>query len=62
MAAVLCLVFLPLTASLGFMIGATMGDGMFGSIVGALMFLAIAAGILFGTMSLARGWDHEGEH
>lgn len=62
MAAVLCLVFLPLTAALGFMIGATSGEGMLGSVVGSLMFLAIAAGILFGAMSMARGWDQEGEH
>lgn len=61
MAAVLCLVFLPLIAGLGFMLGATSGALTPGNLLGALLFLSIAAGLLFGAMSLARGWD-EGEH
>ncbi len=57
MAAVLCLVFLPLVACVGFMIGAISGDLSATSVIGGLAFVALAGVILAGAMQLARGWD-----
>jgi len=59
MAAVLCLVFLPLIASVGFMAGAIFGDMSVTSALGGITFLALAGVILSGALSLARTWDVE---
>lgn len=62
MAAILCLVFLPLTAAVGFMIGAIAGDMSPASVFGGVTFVALAAFVLFGAFSLMRGWEGEPEH
>lgn len=63
MAAVLCLVFLPAVAAVGFMTGALGGDLSPGSVLAGLTFLLLAAGMVFGALNLARGWDGaDGDH
>ncbi len=57
MAAVLCLVFLPLIASIGFMAGAIAGDMSWTSALGGMTFVGLSVVILTGAMSMARGWD-----
>jgi len=56
-AAILCLVFLPLVASVGFMAGAILGDMSLTSALGGITFLGLAVVILSGAMSMARSWD-----
>lgn len=64
MAAVLCLVCLPLVAAVGFMTGAVLGDRSPASMLGGAAFIALAVTILAGAVQLARGWDaqHGDEH
>lgn len=59
MAAVLCLVFLPLTAALGFMLGTVGGELSLVSVLGGMTFLLLGAGMFVGAFNLSRGWDEE---
>jgi hypothetical protein len=59
MAAVLCLVLLPLMASVGFMFGVMRGDMSPGAILGSVMFFLLAAFLLFSALSMSRDWDEE---
>lgn len=61
MAAVLCLIFLPLMGALGFMFGVTTADLSIGAIAGGITFLLLGGGIFFGALNMSRGWDGE-EH
>jgi hypothetical protein len=60
MAAVLCLVMLPLMAALGFMFGVVGGEWSGASFLGGATFLLLGAGLFVGAFKLAQGWD-EGE-
>lgn len=59
MAAVLCLMFLPLMFGVLFMLG-SMGSFSVGVVLGAATFLLLGFGLVFGTLRLATQW--EGEH
>ena len=59
MAAVLCLMFLPLMFGVLFMIG-SMGSISLGVVMAAGTFLMLGGGLVYGTLRLATGW--EGEH
>jgi len=62
MAAVLCLVLLPLVLAVGFMLGVVRGEGTLDSVIGGLSFVALSAA-LFGTVfKMSRQWDDTGEH
>jgi hypothetical protein len=54
MAAVLCLVFIPLIASVGFMLGVVGGDWSAGSVLGGLAFFSLAAFMLYNAMNMSR--------
>lgn len=58
MAAVLCLMFLPLTAGALFMLG-SMGSLSVGVFLAAATFLLLGGGLVFGTLRLANGWEAE---
>lgn len=62
MAAVLCLVLIPLIASVGFMFGVVGGEMSGASIIGGIAFFLLAAFMLFGTFNLSRVWDEEESH
>lgn len=61
MAAVLCLVFLPLIAAVGFMFGVVGGEHSLASVVGGLTFVALGAFMLGGVFKMAGAWDAESE-
>ena len=61
MAAVLCLIFLPLMAAVGFMFLVTTGDLSIGALTGGVTFLLLGGGIFFGALNMSRGWDGEEE-
>ncbi len=61
MAAVLCLVLLPLMAAVGFMFGVVGGDPSPGAVLAGLVFLMLGAGMFVGAYKMSRGWDAEGE-
>lgn len=59
MAAVLCLILLPLFFATPFLLG-SMGGGLSpGMLFAAAAFLLLAGGIVVGAMNLARGWEEE---
>jgi lipopolysaccharide export LptBFGC system permease protein LptF len=60
MAAVLCLVFLPIFFGAAFMFGAIHGDITFGGVLGMLTFTGLAGGIVLGMVQMSRGWDGDG--
>jgi hypothetical protein len=57
MAAVLCLVFLPIFFGAAFMFGAIHGDFSVGSVLATLTFVALAGGIVLGMVQMSRRWD-----
>jgi hypothetical protein len=59
MAAVLCLILIPILASVGFMAKAIIGDSASGGMFALLTFILLAGGIVFGALGMARGWDSE---
>ena len=61
MAAVLCLVFLPLMAAVGFMFGVVGGEHSLASVCGGVTFALLGAFMLGGVFKLAGGWDAESE-
>ena len=62
MAAVLCLVVLPLVMAVGFMFGSGSGHFSFGTALAALTFLAMGGGVLLGLFRMAGVWDSSDEH
>ena len=61
MAAVLCLIFLPLVMAVGFMFGATSGHLSFGTAFAAAVFFAMGSGMLYGLFKMAGIWDRGDE-
>ena len=59
MAAILCLVFLPITGAVLFLLGSMGGQASLGNVAAGLTFLLLAGGIVFGGLNMARGWDAE---
>jgi hypothetical protein len=57
MAAVLCLVFLPLVAACGFMLGVAGGELTAASVFCFLAFVMLGGGIVVGMFNMARGWE-----
>jgi len=61
MAAVFALIMLPIIASIGFFIGVVRFDGSFAAMFAGAIFIALATGVLFGALRIAReaeGPDH----
>ena len=60
MAAVLCLIFLPLTFCSLFMIGSiSSGPLTLTAFLAGVTFLLLAGGLVVGAMRLSRGWETE---
>jgi hypothetical protein len=57
MAAVLCLMFLPLMFGTFFMLGAV-GTSLAG-LMALATFILLGSGLVFGTMRLSTGWENE---
>ena len=57
MAAVLCLVMLPLFAAVGFMFGVMQLEWSAASVLGCATFIMLAGGLLVGAFRLSHGWD-----
>ena len=62
MAAVLCLVLLPLVAACGFMIGVVGGELSAASVFCGLAFLLLGGGMIVGMFNMARTWENEPPH
>jgi hypothetical protein len=58
MAAVMALVFLFVLASVGLLVKVFF-DGSATSVLAALTFIALAAGVFLGLFRMARGWERE---
>lgn len=61
MAAVLCLILLPVIASVGFMAKAIEGEPSWGGAFALVTFILLAGGIVFGALGMSRDWDDETE-
>jgi hypothetical protein len=59
MAAVLCLIFLPLFFGSMFMIGAMGGPLSLGTLLAGATFLLLAGGLMVGAMRLSRTWEQD---
>jgi len=57
MAAVLCLVFLPVLGAILFMLGSMGGPLSFGAVMAAVTFLMLGVGIVIGALNMSRGWE-----
>jgi hypothetical protein len=62
MAAVLCLVFLPALAAIGFMFGTVSGEHSVAGVFVALTFCALGFGIFLGMLKMAKGWEGPESH
>jgi hypothetical protein len=62
MAAVLCLVMLPLMAALGFMLGVVQGEWSGASFLAGAAFVLLGSGLFVGAFKLAQGWDESEQH
>jgi len=56
MAAVFALIFLPALAAIGLMVKASPGLG-FGTTLALMCFIAMTAGVFYGTLRMARKWE-----
>lgn len=56
MAAVLCLIMLPVIAGIGFMVGANVG-GAAGAGLAVIAFILLGSGLVIGLSRIAKGWD-----
>jgi hypothetical protein len=61
MAAVLCLMFLPIISAVLFMFG-SMGSLSLGCVLAGLTFLLLAAGIVVGAMTMSKDWEGDDQH
>lgn len=59
MAAVFALVFLPALAAAGLMFKVVQGDLSLASSMAGMMFIALASGIFYGLLRMARQWEDE---
>jgi putative effector of murein hydrolase LrgA (UPF0299 family) len=59
MAAVLCLMFLPLCFGVLFMIGSMSGSLSIGVVMAGVSFVLLAAGLVVGAIRMAKDWDSE---
>ena len=57
MAAVLCLIGLPIVCGVLFMFGAIAGEPTFGGVFAGLTFLLLGAGIVVGALNMSKGWE-----
>ena len=62
MAAVLCLVLLPLMAAAGFMIGVVYCELSVASVICGLTFILLGGGMFVGMFKMCRGWEDEANH
>ncbi|MGE0869736.1 MAG: hypothetical protein AB7P03_14320 [Kofleriaceae bacterium] len=58
MAAVLCLIMLPVIAAIGFMVGANMGGAAHAGLA-IVAFVLLGGGLVIGLSRISRGWDGE---
>jgi hypothetical protein len=61
MAAVLCLMFLPLSFGVLFMIGSVGGQLSVGTVLAVLTFVLLGAGLVIGAIRMSRDWDVDHE-
>jgi len=59
MAAVLCLIGLPVVCGVLFMFGAISGELTFGGVFAGLTFLLLAAGIVVGAFNMSKDWESD---
>ena len=59
MAAVLCLMFLPLVICSLFMIGSMGGSMSIGVLLAGATFLLLAGGLIIGALRLSKRWEAE---
>ena len=57
MAAVLCLMFLPICFGVLFMIGSMSGSFSFGVLMAGVSFVLLAAGLVIGAVRMSKDWD-----
>jgi hypothetical protein len=58
MAAIFALILLPALAAVGFILKTSEGTS-FGVLLAKLCFVAMAAGLFYGLLRMARGWENE---
>lgn len=58
MAAVLCLMFLPICSAVLFMFG-SMGSLSLGSVFATLTFALLAGGIVIGALNMSKDWEED---
>ena len=59
MAAVLCLMFLPLLFGVLFMVGSMSGTFSIGTVLAGLTFVLLAGGLIVGALKLSKGWEDQ---
>jgi hypothetical protein len=59
MAAVLCLIFLPLMFGALFMIGSMGGAFAIGTLLAGVTFVLLAGGLVVGAMKMSKSWEEE---
>ena len=59
MAAVLCLIFLPLMFGALFMIGSMGGALSIGTLLAGVTFVLLAGGLVVGAMKMSKSWEEE---
>ena len=62
MAAVMALIFVPALAAVLLMLGDLHGQMSISTILATVTFVALASGVIGGTMRMFRRWDHEEPH
>jgi hypothetical protein len=60
MAAVLCLMFLPLLFGAFFLIGSMGGTLTVGTLLAGATFVLLAGGLVIGSLRLSKGWEDQG--
>jgi hypothetical protein len=59
MAAVLCLIFLPVLFGALFMIGSMGGALSLGTVLAGLTFVLLSGGLVVGALNMSKGWEEE---
>ena len=59
MAAVLCMIFLPLVFCALFLIGSMGGPLSVGTLLAATTFVLLSSGLVVGALRLSKGWEEE---
>ena len=60
MAAVLCLMFLPLLFGAFFLIGSMSGTLTLGTLLAGATFVLLAGGLVIGSLRLSKSWEDQG--